>query len=285
MSSSVLAVLYICIVLDPGTTWYAMKVSVASFPPLTAAGLRFMCAFPFFLLLAVRLVPGWHLLPPPGSRWMVGLLTLTYVAVPYALINYGEQRTSSGLAAIVFASVTVLLVVMSVLLGTVRVTVAQWSAILVGLGLLVVLVAESRQDLGVTSVAGPTAIFGAAVLHATSYALMAKYGRDVDVISLEVLPIGAGGALLLGVGTVTEHPDFADATRRSWLAIGYLAVVASVIGFALYFFLLQRVSPVLLSFVFIFFPRSHSDWRCRWKAFTSHCPWAWRRWGHSARSV
>lgn len=248
-----LAALYITIVLIWGTTWYAMKVSVASFPPLTAAGLRFMFAFPF-LLLAVRLVPGWRLLPPAGSRWLVGVLTVGYVAVPYTLINWGEQRTSSGLAAIVFASVTVLLVVMSVLLGTVQVTTAQWGAIAVGLGMLIVLVAESRQDLGVTSVAGPLAIFGAAVLHATSYALIAKYGRAVDIISLEVLPIGVGGALLLGVGTVTEHPDFAGATLRSWLAVGYLAVVASVLGFGLYFFLLQRVSPVLLSFVFIFFP-------------------------------
>jgi drug/metabolite transporter (DMT)-like permease/proteasome lid subunit RPN8/RPN11 len=248
-----LTAIYVGIVLIWGTTWYAMKVSVESLPPLTSAGLRFACAFPF-LLLGVWLVPGWRLLPPRGTRWLVGVLTLSYIAVPYALINYGEQRTSSGLAAILFASVTVLLVVLSVLLGTVRVTGPQWLAIAVGLGLLAVLVVSAHQSLGVTSPAGPLAIFAAAVLHALSYALIARYGRNVDVISLEVLPIGLGGLLLLALGGVAEHPDLAEVTGRSWLAVGYLAVVASVIGFALYFYLLQRVSPVLVSFVFVFFP-------------------------------
>jgi drug/metabolite transporter (DMT)-like permease/proteasome lid subunit RPN8/RPN11 len=249
----VLTAIYVAIVLIWGTTWYAMKVSVESLPPLTAAGLRFVCAFPF-LLLGVWLVPGWRLLPPPGTRWLVGVLTVSYIAVPYALINYGEQRTSSGLAAILFASVTVLLVVLSVLFGTVRVTVPQWLAIAVGLGLLALLVVSSHQSLGVTSAAGPLAIFTAAVLHALSYALIARYGRDVDVISLEVLPIGLGGLLLLALGGVAERPDLAQVTGRSWLAVGYLAGIASVIGFALYFYLLQRVSPVLVSFVFVFFP-------------------------------
>lgn len=251
--TSVLALLYLAVVLIWGTTWYGMKVSVETFPPLTAAGLRFTLAFPL-LLAGAWLVPGWRLLPPPGSRWLVPLLTVSYVAVPYGLINWGEQRTSSGLAALIFASVTVLLVVLSQLLGTVRVTVAQWCAIVVGLGLLALLVVQSGDALGARDVAGPVAVFGAAALHALSYALIARYGRAATVFSLEVLPIGVGGALLLGAGLLTERADLSSASGRSWLAVAYLAVVASVVGFALYFYLLQRVSPVLLSFVFILFP-------------------------------
>ncbi|WP_167759080.1 EamA family transporter [Blastococcus sp. TF02A_35] len=248
-----LGVVYLLIVLIWGTTWYAMKVSVESIPPITSAGLRFACAFPF-LLVAVWLVPSWRLLPPPGSRWLAAVLTVSYVAVPYALINYGEQRTSSGLAAIIFASVTVLLVVMSVALGTTRVTPVQWGAITVGLGLLAALVIAAGEGLGVSSPVGPLAIFVAAVLHALSYALIARFGREVDVISLEVLPIGLGGALLLALGAVVERPEIGAVTARSFTAVLYLALVASVIGFALYFHLLQRVTPVVGSFVFIFFP-------------------------------
>ena len=41
---------------------------------------------------------------------------------------------------------------------------------------------------------------------------------------------------------------------RSWTALLYLGLVASVGGFIAYFVLLKRLSPVVLSFVFIIFP-------------------------------
>jgi putative membrane protein PagO len=53
---------------------------------------------------------------------------------------------------------------------------------------------------------------------------------------------------------VTEHPRFAAVTTQSWLGVIYLGVVASVIGFAVYFYLLKHISAVSLSFVFVFFP-------------------------------
>ena len=44
------------------------------------------------------------------------------------------------------------------------------------------------------------------------------------------------------------------AEARSWLALTYLGLCASGGGFIVYFFLLKRLSPVILSFVFIIFP-------------------------------
>ena len=40
----------------------------------------------------------------------------------------------------------------------------------------------------------------------------------------------------------------------AWAALSYLGLVASVGGFIVYFFLLKRLSPIVLSFVFIIFP-------------------------------
>ena len=224
-----LSALYVAVVLVWATTWYGMKVSVESIPPLFAAGLRFTVAFPFLLLIC-RFLPDAKLLPPPRSRWMVAVLTISYIAIPYGLINYGEQRTSSGVAAIVFSSVTVLLVVASVILKNACVTFTQWGAIFLGLSLLAVLVIDSGQSLGVKSAWGPVLIFFAACLHAASYAMIAKYGRHINVISLEIIPVGAGGALLLIVGAATEAPNLSAVSLSSWLAVLYLATVASVIA-------------------------------------------------------
>ncbi|WP_259698875.1 DMT family transporter, partial [Pseudomonas chlororaphis] len=79
-------------------------------------------------------------------------------------------------------------------------------------------------------------------------------GAEIGVITFNTLPIGIAGLGLFMTGLALEHPDLASVTQRSWLALTYLGLVASVGGFIVYFFLLKRLSPVILSFVFIIFP-------------------------------
>ena len=56
--------LYLVVVGVWGTTWIAIKASVASIPPLTASGLRFAIAFPLVITyvfvagLEVNFLPG-----------------------------------------------------------------------------------------------------------------------------------------------------------------------------------------------------------------------------------
>lgn len=66
--------------------------------------------------------------------------------------------------------------------------------------------------------------------------------------------LGLAGMMLRLVGLGVEQPDLAAISTRSWMALTYLGLCASVGGFIVYFFLLKRLSPVILSFVFIIFP-------------------------------
>lgn len=52
VASLVTAVLFLVVCISWGTTWLGIKIAVESVPPLTAAGLRFLIAFPLFLLFA-----------------------------------------------------------------------------------------------------------------------------------------------------------------------------------------------------------------------------------------
>lgn len=245
--------LYLVICLIWGTTWYGMKVSVESIPPITAAGLRFVIAFPF-LAVAVKLTPSAGFRFPRDRLWLLPFVAVCYIGVPYALINYGEQHVSSGFAAVLFASVTVFLVGFSRLISRITVQFRQWAGIAAGLACLVVLILNTYGDLSAQDMIAPGAVLGAAVLHALTYAVLTRYAGDIHVLTTEVLPIGLGGLGLLLVGVVTEKPDFGAITASSWMGVLYLAVVASVIGFAVYFHLLKHVGAVALSFVFIFFP-------------------------------
>ncbi|MBO4162981.1 MULTISPECIES: EamA family transporter [Micromonospora] len=247
-----LGLLYLLVCLIWGTTWYGMKMSVETLPPITAAGLRFLVAFPFLLAVCLA-TPGVSLLPPPGRRWVVPFIAVVYIAVPYALINYGEQHISSGLAALIFSSVVVFLLLFSVLISRISVSWMQWAGVVVGLGCLVGIV-QLTAGISARGVLAPAAVLLAAVMHALTYAVMARYGGTVHVLTQETLPIGLGALGLVVLGVTVEQPDLGAVSGRSLTGVLYLGLVGSVIGFAAYFYLLQHVDAVLVSYVFVLFP-------------------------------
>lgn len=112
----------------------------------------------------------------------------------------------------------------------------------------------NRLHLDYTELLGVLAILLAAIMHALSYVITKRQGADIGVITFNTLPIGIAGLGLFMAGLVMEHPNLSAVTSRSWAALIYLGLVASVGGFIVYFFLLKRLSPVVLSFVFIIFP-------------------------------
>ncbi len=247
-----LGALYVVVCLIWGTTWYGMKLSVETLPPMTAAALRFLVAFPL-LLAATLLTRRASLLPPVGRRWLVPFMAVTYVGVPYFLINYGEQYISSGLAALLFSSVVVFLLLFSVLISRISVTPTQWLGVLLGLACLAGIV-QLTSGISARGLLAPIALLVAAVLHALTYAVLGRFGGTVHVLTQETLPIGIGGVGLLAVGVLVERPDLGAVSVRSFGGVLYLGLVASVLGFAAYFYLIQHMNPVLVSYVFVIFP-------------------------------
>jgi len=101
---------------------------------------------------------------------------------------------------------------------------------------------------------GVAAIITAAICHFLSYVLIKNHGAEINVLTLNTLPMGVGGLLLVTLGFLIEKPNISTFSYVSVLAILYLAFVASIVGFVLYFYLLKRMNTSLLSYIFIFFP-------------------------------
>jgi putative membrane protein PagO len=235
-----------------GTTWIAMKETVATVPPVTATGLRFLVAAPLLIAVTIRL--GAPLRYPHGRRGLFALVAVAYFTVPFLLLNLGSQAIASGLEAILFSTVAVLIVAFSVpFLGTV-VGPRQWAAITAALAGLAALVAHRTGLAGGASLLGAAAVLGAAVLHAFVYAVLKRDAVGMSPATINALPMAAAGIALTAAGLVAERPDPGAVSASSAAALLYLATVASVGGFLAWFSLLQRLSPVALSFVFVFFP-------------------------------
>ena len=252
LAGLITSALFLIVCLSWGTTWLGIKIAVESVPPVTAAGLRFLIAFPLFLSFAVlRKEP---LLFPRQSRWFFVFVTLSYFSLPYYLLNYGEMHVSSGLTALLFSCMPVFILMFSALFLREKIYPSQMLGIAIGFASLFMIIRSQGLHLDQAEWLGVLAILCAAVMHALCYVVTKKHGSAISVITYNTLPIGIAGLMLFIVGLSFEAPSFQDVTARSWAALLYLGLVASVGGFIVYFLLLKRLSPIILSFVFIIFP-------------------------------
>lgn len=252
LAGLVTSALFLIVCLSWGTTWLGIKIAVESVPPLTAAGLRFLIAFPLFLSFALlRREP---LLFPRQSRWFFVFVTLSYFSLPYYLLNYGEMHVSSGLTALLFSCMPVFILMFCAVFLREKVYPSQVIGISIGFGSLFMIIRSQGLHLDHAEFYGVLAILAAAVMHALCYVITKKQGSAISVITYNTLPIGLAGLMLFVAGLRFEAPVFDDITARSWGALLYLGLVASVGGFIVYFLLLKRLSPIILSFVFIIFP-------------------------------
>ncbi|MFX0592763.1 EamA family transporter [Melissospora conviva] len=246
-----LALCFVMVCLIWGSTWIAIKMAVTDMPPLTASGLRFVIAAPVFIAACRYLNK--PMTYPRKLNWFFGFIFACYFAIPFYLYNFGEQYISSGLTAICFSSVAVLMVVFSVPILRTRISATQFVSVLVAFTALGALIMHS-QGVAVTSGWGVLAVLCAAVLHALAYIMIKKHGGEIHSLTLNTLPMTLAGVVLTGLGLIIERPGPEAFTARSVGATLYLGVIASVIGFAVYFWLVQRTDTVTASFVFVLFP-------------------------------
>ncbi|ENZ3600275.1 DMT family transporter, partial [Pseudomonas aeruginosa] len=223
MASLVTAVLFLVVCISWGTTWLGIKIAVESVPPLTAAGLRFLIAFPLFLLFA-RLRHETIFFPRRLLAFFV-FVTLGYFSVPYYLLNYGEQYVASGLTALLFSSMPVFILIFSAIFLRERIYLSQILGIAIGFGSLFMIIRSQGLHLDYTELLGVLAILLAAIMHALSYVITKRQGADIGVITFNTLPIGIAGLGLFMAGLVMEHPNLSAVTSRSWAALIYLGLV------------------------------------------------------------
>jgi drug/metabolite transporter (DMT)-like permease len=84
-----------------GTTWLAIRIGLESIPPFYAAAIR--CLLAAGVLYAILRFTGGRI-PATRLAWRVYLaLGVLTIAIPFALIYWGQQYIPTGLSSILFA--------------------------------------------------------------------------------------------------------------------------------------------------------------------------------------
>jgi drug/metabolite transporter (DMT)-like permease len=228
-----------------GSTFLAIRVGVREVPPFLLAGMRFFAAgIVLYLWMRAKGTAS-----PTWREWVAAsLLAVLIFVCDYGLLFWAEKRVPSGIAAVMMATIPVFMAFAEILfLRTQRLTLRLGLALLVGIAGVAVLVSRSASFGG--SPIDPAGAL-ALVVAAVSWSLASILTRKLALPESKVMSSGAqmlaGGIFLtLTSAILGEFSGFhvRAVSVGAWLALVYLIVAGSIVGFTAYVWLIHHESP------------------------------------------
>lgn len=241
---------YILVVLIWGTTPLAIVWSNGTGHFMAAVLSRMLLAL--MVALVINAVLGRRLFDRPGAGW-VYLFASLGIFPNMPLVYYSAQFIPSGLIAVIFAlSPFVTGVLSAVILKDNPFNRQRLCALVLAvLGLGVIFRSQLALDEG--AAVGIAGILGSCVLFSTSSVLLKAQRTSVDAFNQTT------GSLLFAMPGLLAFWWLADAPlpvlpTQAVAAVVYLALCGSLLGFTLFFFVLSRLSPSVVSLITLITP-------------------------------
>ena len=228
-----------------GSTFLAIRIGVNEVPPLLLAAMRFTIAG---LVLYLWLLARGERSPTLREWTSATLLGLIIFLFDYGILFWAETRIPSGIAAVMLATIPGLMALSEIIfLRTQKLTARLLLALLIGVAGVAVLMSRSL-NLGGAPIDKLGAL--ALIFAAISWSVASALTRILPLPSSKVMSSGAqmltGGIFLtIAAAAFGEFRNFhpSAVSRGAWLALLYLIVAGSIIGFTAYVWLIHHQSP------------------------------------------
>jgi drug/metabolite transporter (DMT)-like permease len=227
-----------------GSTYLAIAIGIESFPPLLLPAARHLMAG-LILYPLLRWKTG---IRPTPIQWRTAIITgLLLLLLGNGGVCLAERTVPSGVAALLVAMVSFWMVLLDWLRpGGMRPLSRVVAGLVLGFSGLVLLVGPAH--LGGSERVNP---IGAGILLVASFAWACGsiYSKHGDLPQSPLLGVAmqsiAGGAALWIVGLLAgegRQLHLGAVSARSWIALAYLMVFGSGLGFTAYVYLLKKSS-------------------------------------------
>jgi drug/metabolite transporter (DMT)-like permease len=221
-----------------GIPYLFIKIAVEDLSPIMVAWGRLAVAFAVLVPYAIHK----GALRGLGARWKVLLVySVVELVFPWPLIGFGEQRVSSGLAAILIAAVPLVVALMALRVDPdERAEGARLAGLVIGFAGVVVL-------LGLDVAGRPGELLGALaiLLAAVGYAagpMIIKH-RLGDLDPLGPVTASMGIAMLVLTPAAFASPPTSLPPSDTLISVLVLGLACSAFAFLLFFALINEVGP------------------------------------------
>jgi len=224
-----------------GSNWIFIKFGLADLPPVSFAAWRLAVAIAILLLI---LAANKRAFPRDKRFWILAGATGVFnFFLNFALMFWGVQHISSGLAGVLQASIPVFgLVLAPFYLPDERITPRKVFAITLGIVGVGTIFYEQLNISGILALAGGAAIIVGSFFAAYAGVLTKTHGAKSNSTALLTAQMIIGFVPLALAGLIWEGSP--SKFNWSWTAVFcvlYLALVGTIAAFWLYYWLLRNI--------------------------------------------
>lgn len=246
------AYVVLCVVWS--STWLAIKVGLRDLPPISFVAIRFVIAIAVLVAVSIGRV---CLLPKNRSDYSLlaftGLLMFT---LNYPLLFWGEKYVSSGLAAVLQATIPIFgMVFAHRLLPEEPLRWQRMTGAFIALGGVALICGRLLDRNGLMAFWGGLGIVVGAAGAALSNVLLKRRAFELAPAMLAAWQMIFGTIPLIGLGfAVDGNPLHFHWSAMAWFCLLYLAVIGSALTFLLLYWLLPRMTVTNLQSIALITP-------------------------------
>jgi drug/metabolite transporter (DMT)-like permease len=236
------------------STWLVIKIGLRDLPPISYAGIRFLVAIIVLFAVSTGRV---GLLPQRGFDYLLlGFTGVLMFALNYGLLFWGELHVSSGLAAVLQATIPIFgMLSAHLMLPDEPLQLHKLLGALLAVGGVAIICERLLGFNGFMAFWGGLGIVLGAASAAFSNVLLKARAVQLAPAMIAAWQMIFGAAPLLVIGFVVEG----NPLRFHWSALSifcllYLAVIGSALTFLLLYWLLPRMTVARLQAISLITP-------------------------------
>ncbi len=244
MSKTVLIIFVLISTALMGSSFSVGKIGLTYVSPLLMVGIRFIMAG-LIMALFVRLTN--KPMPQKMRVWLkILLIGLFQTAGVFAAIFISLRTISAGQSAILTFMNPLLVVILGSLILGLKFRFVQWIGVILGfIGVIITLGGQFELQFG--TILG----FSGAISWAIATLLVNRWGKEINTWVLSAYQMLFGGIILLLCSFLFEEQHLII-NSTSVFVILWLTIMASVVQFTMWFFVLQQGNPAKVSsFLFL----------------------------------
>ncbi|MBK6399348.1 MAG: EamA family transporter [Bacteroidetes bacterium] len=237
---------YAAVAIFWGTTFFAIRVGVETFPPFLMAGFRHSIGG---ILICLYFYLKGYKLPPKKDLKVFAVNGLLMLAFGNGLVTWAEQYVNSGLAALICSLTPIWIIAVNSVSGQ-----KEKLNYIIGLGILLclfgqfLLFKDNIKDFADPNYAiGIVSILIANIAWAVGTVYSKNHRSDTNPLFGAGLQMVCGGIILDLVGTARgEWSNLHPSSEAVW-ALVYLILFGSIIAYGAYMYVLKLLPATIIS--------------------------------------